>query len=214
LLTFIRSGKYNELVKLGLPGIRIPLRKMGRTMGRGDAAKAFLAGLVAFCFALDPFVGPIPWLQIKKAMVRKDVSDSIIHGIENDRLVVLRFLIEETETLLRWEHSGEFEYNSQMYDVIETWTVGDTVYYRCWWDREETKLNDRLRELAERVFQGALKIGGPGDRWSSSPRILLCAGPDNARISTPELCPQPVWAFSDSYSSIIIPPPTPPPRRG
>ena len=183
-------------------------------MGREDAAKTFLAGLLAFCFALDPFAGAIPWLQIKKAVVRKDVNRSIIQGLENDRLIVLRFLKEETETLLRWEHPGEFEYDGQMYDVVETWTAGDTVFYRCWWDREETKLNDRLRELAERVFQGALKIGGPDDPRSSSSRMLLCAGPDEAKISTPKLCLQPVQAFSDSYSSIIIPPPTPPPRRG
>ncbi|MFZ2055368.1 MAG: hypothetical protein WAU81_14365 [Candidatus Aminicenantales bacterium] len=146
-------------------------------------------------------------------MVKKEVKKYIVQGIENDNLVVLRFSKEETETLLQWENSREFEYNGQMYDVVQTWTVGDTVYYRCWWDREETKLNRRLRELAARALGKAPKIGQQSDPWSSSPKVLFCAGTNERKIMTPALFPQPSWAFADSYSSIVIQPPKPPPRR-
>jgi hypothetical protein len=114
---------------------------------------------------------------------------------------------------LRWEDPGEFEYDGQMYDVVETWTVGGTVYYRCFWDREETRLNNQLRELAARALAGTSEIGQPPDPWSASSKMLFCAGTSPATIFTPGSSPQRAWAFSDSYSSIIIAPPTPPPRR-
>jgi hypothetical protein len=172
------------------------------------------AGLLALCFLLDPFAGSFPWLHFRKAIVKKEVREHLNRGIETDDLVVLRFSREETKTLLRWEHSGEFEHDGQMYDVVETWTAGDTVYYRCWPDREETDLNSRMRKLAARVFTEAPKIVGQTDARGSSSGILFCPSTDKGNLITPGLSLQPVWAFSDSCSSIIIPPPTPPPRRG
>jgi hypothetical protein len=181
-------------------------------MDKVGVAKTVIAGLVALVL-LDPCVGSFPWLNFKRAMLKKEVRRYLTQRSESDRLAVLRFSKEETETLLRWEHSGEFEYKGQMYDVVQAWTVGDTVYYRCWQDREETKLNNRLRELAEKALEGALKIGQRADPWSGSAKVLFPAGADKEKILTPALSPQSVRAFADSYSSIVIPPPKPPPRR-
>jgi hypothetical protein len=181
-------------------------------MDMGGAAKNVIAGLVALVL-LDPCVGSFPWLHFKRAMLKKEVAKHITRGIESDQLVVLRFPKEEIETLLRGEHSREFEYKGQMYDVVQTWTVGDTVYYRCWLDREETKLNNRLKELAERALEGPLKIGQQADPWNGSAKVLFPAGAEKEKLSTPGISPQPVRAFAIGYSSIIIPPPTPPPRR-
>jgi hypothetical protein len=181
-------------------------------MDKSGTAKNIVAGLVAL-FLLDPYAGSFPWLHFKKAMLKKEVKRYIIQGIESDQLVVLRFSKEETETLLRWEHSTEFEYKGQMYDVVQTWTVGNTVYYRCWRDREETKLNNRLREIAERALEGTLEINQRADPWNWSSIVLFPAIADKEKILTPALSPQSVRAFADSYSSIIIQPPKPPPRR-
>ncbi|QGY45197.1 hypothetical protein GM418_16405 [Maribellus comscasis] len=90
------------------------------------------------------------WLQQKKLVVKTQVKTQVLNKKkEGERKILLKFTLEETKTKLRWEHSGEFEYNEQMYDIIRTKTVGDSVYYWCWWDKEETELNRKLEKLAE-----------------------------------------------------------------
>ena len=170
------------------------------------------AVLLAVCFPADQAVGAFTWLHIRKMIVKKEVRRHIIAGPEEDRLVLLKFSKNETDALLRWEHSTEFEYNGQMYDVVETWTRGDTVYYRCWWDREETRLNNRLRELAARALKESPKVGGENDSWSFFYKSLPFAVDGEWKIRTPELSGEPSWAHPDTYSSIVSRPPTPPPR--
>jgi hypothetical protein len=118
-----------------------------------------LAGFLAFILVADPIVGISAWIHVRKAIVKHEVRRHIISGLDKNGLVLLEFKKPESETLLRWEHSREFEFNGQMYDIVESWTVGDTVYYRCWWDRAETRLNNLLRELAVRSFGDAPKVG-------------------------------------------------------
>lgn len=71
----------------------------------------------------------------------------MIAGIEREELELLKFTEKEKQNLLNWKHSKEFEYNGEMYDIVETSIVGDTTYYWVWWDKEETKLNRQLDEL-------------------------------------------------------------------
>lgn len=67
-------------------------------------------------------------------------------------MVLLKFTKEETETKLRWEHAREFEYENNMYDIVETEILGDTILYWCWWDHEETVLNRQLDDLVSAIF--------------------------------------------------------------
>jgi hypothetical protein len=48
---------------------------------------------------------------------------------------------------LKWKHSREFEFNGEMYDIVEEEMTGDTMHYWCWWDNEETRLNQQLDDL-------------------------------------------------------------------
>ena len=73
--------------------------------------------------------------------------------MDKDELVLLKFTEKESQTKLRWEHSKEFEYQGQMYDIVEKEIKGDTTYYWCWWDHEETKLNRRLDEFVDKVLE-------------------------------------------------------------
>jgi hypothetical protein len=178
----------------------------------GGAAKNVIAGLVVL-FLLDPSAGSFPWLHFKRAMLKKEIAKQITQGIEKNRLVELRFSKEEAEKLLRWEHSGEFEYKGQMYDVVQAWAVGDTLYFRCYRDREETTLNSRLKELASRALEGRSKATCQSDPGSASAKVLFPAATDKEIISTPGFSLHRVRAFANAYPSIVIPPPTPPPRR-
>ena len=63
-------------------------------------------------------------------------------------LILLKFSKEAAQTTLRWKDEVEFEYQGQMYDVAETQTKGDSLYFWCWRDHKETELNRQLENLA------------------------------------------------------------------
>ncbi len=96
---------------------------------------------------MAPTLGTFAFLQYQRMQVRSAVKAQIISGIDKEELVFLKFAKEESETKLRWEHSKEFEYKEQMYDVIITETKNDSIYYWCWWDKKETKLNNELEKI-------------------------------------------------------------------
>ncbi len=173
----------------------------------------WLAGLLAVLFLADPIVGVSAWIYARKAAVRHEVRRHIISRTERTGLVLLEFSKAETESLLRWEHSREFEFSGQMYDIVESWTEGDRIYYRCWWDRAETRLNKILRELAVRSFGAAAPKFG-GDKGS---------GPD--RLQPRDFVVARVWRFQrprppcllmrsslEGRLSRSVRPPVPPPR--
>lgn len=86
-------------------------------------------------------------LQFQKHQLKREVKWKMISGIHKDELVLLKFQVNETKTQLRWEHSMEFEYQDQMYDVVKKEIKGDSIYYWCWWDHKETKLNKQLDQM-------------------------------------------------------------------
>src|SRR5688572_27780769 len=94
-----------------------------------------------------PFAGTYTWLQYHKHQTKRAIKWRMIAGMQGEELELLKFSKAETQTKLRWEHSREFEYNSQMYDVVAVITKADSVFYWCWWDNEETLLNKQLGQL-------------------------------------------------------------------
>ncbi|MBN2265125.1 MAG: hypothetical protein JW775_04845 [Candidatus Aminicenantes bacterium] len=182
-------------------------------MKRNRALLNVLAAALTLGLFVDPIGGAFTWLHCRREGVKKEVREHIIAGVREDDLVLLRFSEEESRTRLRWEHAREFEYDGQMYDIVDTWTVGETVYYRCWWDREETRLNQRLRELAIRAFggrvPGLVEDGGPlMTSLRSLPGLLIETRP----VREPGWTAARDCAFADRFSSLTIQPPTPPPR--
>lgn len=92
------------------------------------------------------------YMQFEKKAIKKELKWKMIAGIDQEELVLLKFSKEETETKLNWKHSKEFEYKGQMYDVVSSEIKEDTIYYYCWWDHEETKLNKKLKALVANAF--------------------------------------------------------------
>lgn len=76
----------------------------------------------------------------------------MIAGLDKEELVLLKFTKADS-VKLRWEHDREFEYQGEMYDVVERHIKGDTTYYYCWWDFEETILNQKLQSLLTEIWQ-------------------------------------------------------------
>ncbi len=68
-------------------------------------------------------------------------------------LSFLKFSHAEVNQKLRWEHSKEFEYKGKMYDVFKSKNDKDSVFYWCWLDKEETKLNTQLKSVLTSLYQ-------------------------------------------------------------
>lgn len=103
--------------------------------------------LLFMCLLSIPFLSVFGWLSLEKHKVRREVKHKIMEHVSNDELISFSFKLEDTTQLLRWEHSGEFEYQGEMYDVIRRAYHGDSITYFLWWDHEETKLNRKLTQL-------------------------------------------------------------------
>ncbi len=88
-------------------------------------------------------------LRIEKYHVRKQVKRELMQSLPREELMTLSFLQAEVDLRVRWEHSREFEYRGEMFDIVSTQFVGDSVHYLVWWDHEETALNRKLDRLAD-----------------------------------------------------------------
>jgi hypothetical protein len=104
------------------------------------------------------------WLHQRKKAVKKEIKWKMIAGLDKKELVYFIFSKEDIETKLRWEHSKEFEYQHQMYDVVEKKITNDSVHLWCWWDFKETKLNKQLQHLLTVAFQNDPKTNQKKDQ--------------------------------------------------
>ncbi|GAA4300029.1 hypothetical protein [Aestuariibaculum suncheonense] len=109
--------------------------------------KAKIVGLgLLFCL-IGPLAITYLLLQFQKKQIRREVKQQMIAGIDKNDLVLLTFTQEEANKKLRWEHSKEFEFENNMYDVVIQESNGNTISFWCWLDHEETQLNKTLKTL-------------------------------------------------------------------
>ncbi|MFN9683325.1 MAG: hypothetical protein ACK56V_17160 [Bacteroidota bacterium] len=96
---------------------------------------------------IAPFYGTYLYLSLQQKVIQEAVQRKLVEGIPENELVKLTFLKKEIPKLLKWEHDKEFEYNGQMYDVVEVSDVGDSLQYLCWWDKAETATKKNKQKL-------------------------------------------------------------------
>ena len=96
---------------------------------------------------IAPITGTYIWLRHEVKLIKKEVKQQMIAGLDDRELIILKFKISNTKSNLKWKHSKEFEYEGEMYDVVKSIVKGDTILYTCWWDNKETKLNKQLAHL-------------------------------------------------------------------
>jgi hypothetical protein len=94
-----------------------------------------------------PVSGTLTWMYFNKLQIKKSVKRAIIHGVPEHQLSLVS-ISDSNKHLLRWEHSKEFEYLGEMYDIVRRENCGDTTHYWCWWDKEETALNQYIAQLS------------------------------------------------------------------
>lgn len=115
------------------------------------------------------------WYQVEKFHIRKEVAEYLKKGISKDKLTLLKFTYAESKTKLKWEHSREFEYQNQMYDIVEIDYKNDSVYYWCWLDKEETEINNEIKKVAEFVIPVRSKDSNHNKSEKDPTQNLYCA---------------------------------------
>lgn len=99
-------------------------------------------------FAISlPFLVTYSYLTYEKKQLKRSIKHAIIAKTDLSELTKLSFSKENVNSQLNWEHSKEFEYKGEMYDVVETKESQDSITYWCWWDHKETVLNKKLTKL-------------------------------------------------------------------
>lgn len=165
-------------------------------------------------FLTAPFLGTYFLLQFNKNKIRKEIAGMILSGADKKDLVLLKFTREETEARLNWKHTGEFEYNGQMYDISEKHKDGDTTFYYCYKDDKETRLNKEKYLLLARA------MGQDPCQKSQTEKIVNFFKTDyqldifNWKPYSPQTS---IFHFSFlifNYSSLSLSPPAPPPKVG
>ncbi|MEP0367577.1 MAG: hypothetical protein ABJN36_07150 [Cyclobacteriaceae bacterium] len=129
--------------------------------------KRRITSILLFLLLLAPFLGTYTWLHYQKHTIRKSIKRKLISITQKEELVLLKFKKTEVDSKVRWEHSKEFEYQDEMYDIVESRSFGDSIHYYCWWDHEETALNRQLDELLVNA------LGGDDKRRSTKDTLIV-----------------------------------------
>lgn len=175
-------------------------------------SKKLISILLLFCL-IAPLAGTFTWLHVKKQLVKKEVKWKMIEGIDKEELVLLKFTRQETQTLLKWKHSREFEFRNEMYDIVETLIAGDSVFYYCWWDHEETHLSKKLNSL---LAHAAGQKEQSKDRLNKIYQFFKSLYFDDLTSKSDQQFANQLkitFFYIEKYNSLFFPPPIPPPQN-
>ncbi len=136
----------------------------------------------------------------------------VIEGIDKNDLVLLEFTRGQATKEIRWEHDREFEYNEQMYDVVEIIESGNAIYYWCWWDRDETELKKQLSELGKKVLNTDPQNNERHDHVDKFLKSLYSVEKTDIQQILQPLAIILRRIDTDCPHSCFFSPPTPPPR--
>ncbi len=110
-----------------------------------------LAVFLLFWLMLAPCLS-ILYLQHQRQKTRKTVKALLLKETPEEQLVHFHFRFNELQ-LLDWEKDHEFQYEGEMYDVVQADTLQDGIHYTCWWDHEESQLVRKLKKLLNKALQ-------------------------------------------------------------
>ncbi|MGC9342625.1 MAG: hypothetical protein ACP5E3_08000 [Bacteroidales bacterium] len=161
---------------------------------------------------IAPAVSVYILFQQKIVLLREEVKERILTGLDREELILLKFSREQSEDLLKWEHSKEFEYEGEMYDIVEISVEDDTIHYLCWKDHEETRLKKELADLTAKAMEQNTRNDKSFDSLSRLLSSLFFQDKKLSMLVDVRNCLIAPGDYTDNYDSIIFAPPTPPPQ--
>ncbi len=159
-----------------------------------------------------PFWGAVTILQFQKTKTRIEVKKQIKAGLFPEELTLLKFSKMEARALLHWEHNKEFEFNGQMYDIIERGQSGDSLWFLSYWDHHETKIKRKLNKL---FSSNAKPIVHNRDAIAisfSQIKANFCENTSHLLYANESKCLSPLEYSTSVFHTDIGSPTTPPPQ--
>lgn len=90
-------------------------------------------------------------LHHKQYYTAHTVKKALLHGKKLQGMIWLGFSKQDALSI-KWQHSSEFIYLSQMYDVADSLIRSDSVFYFCYPDRIETAQRRYLTGIAQQIL--------------------------------------------------------------
>lgn len=122
---------------------------------------------------LLPLLIALSWMNIQKTIVKREVKWLILNHLHKEDLIKLHFSASENDAL-NWEHSREFEFNDNMYDVVKSEISGDSFTYFCYLDHEETTLNNSIDKAIQHMVGKDAKQHQTKDELTNFLKSLYC----------------------------------------
>lgn len=173
----------------------------------------FLVASLSLPLIFDPGLGKYLWLEHRREMIKREVAEEIERGgLGKEKLVVLEFSLDEVKTKLKWRSAREFEYNHELYDVVESALDQEKILFWCWRDQQETKIEKEIKEVIANSFKSKGKSLNSQERSNSTPRIYLFFPSGRLLLARPNLFS---FLYISSFQAIYSfnhQPPSPPPR--
>jgi hypothetical protein len=160
----------------------------------------------------DPELGRFLWLQHLKEQAREEVAEKISLGLNKDRLILLEFSPEEVKTELKWRSAQEFEFNHELYDVVDSVIEDNKVIFWCWLDQKESALEKEIELIISWVFNQQRNSLTRLEESIYTPRIYLFFPAGKLTFFNLNLISFfSLFSFKTNYF-FESEPPTPPPR--
>ncbi|MCB9284325.1 MAG: hypothetical protein H6563_09655 [Lewinellaceae bacterium] len=174
--------------------------------------KTKVTSIILTLCLVAPTIATYSWLQYKKAAVRKEVYSRMYAEEGRKELVLLSFTREASRTDLRWTQAREFEYNHQKYDIVDSMTKGDSVFYWCWWDHAETRLSQHLNDLVSNIPGQDSPSTKHQKRLANFYKSLFHSNTYQFPLAFSNPGRKAVFSYGFPCQSISKPPPSPPPE--
>lgn len=90
-------------------------------------------------------------LKVQKRSIRNAVKNMVYENLNSDQITELKFLNSDS-TSMTWHDIDEFEYHSQMYDVLSYSVSEDSITYLCFRDQKESLINIKIDLMAANIW--------------------------------------------------------------
>lgn len=149
---------------------------------------------------------------LQKKAIQKQVKKILMKNIPREELVYFRFSRQECGEKLRWKDDREFQYLGEMYDIVFEETVNDSISYWCWWDKEETVLYKKMKDI---VLHSPDHLPGKKQsekRWLDFQKKLYYSPLLQLTVATEKQAADHVFSYNTNYHSAQFSPSSPPPE--
>lgn len=90
--------------------------------------------------------------KIRQSLIKKEIKAMMKKTIPDDQLTLIIQTPDNADDF-EWEHSKEFRYHGEMYDIVKKETcLGGTIKYFCFADEQETSLIDSFSKTVSNTM--------------------------------------------------------------